>query len=105
MLKPSKVTPVNAFIMAEVINAAGVPGGVFNLVTGHGSVVGEALASHPEVDLVSFTGSTRTGKRISELAAQTVKRVTLELGGKSASIILEDADLAAAVKGTMTACV
>ena len=105
VLKPSKVTPVNAFIMAEVIDAAGVPGGVFNLVTGHGSVVGEALASHPEVDLVSFTGSTRTGKRISELAAQTVKRVTLELGGKSASIILEDADLAAAVKGTMIACV
>jgi betaine-aldehyde dehydrogenase len=104
VLKPSKVTPVNAFIFAEIIDAAGVPGGVFNLVTGHGSVVGEALASHPEVDLVSFTGSTRTGKRISELAAQTVKRVTLELGGKSASVILEDADLAAAVKGTMSAC-
>ncbi len=104
VLKPSKVAPVNAFILAEIIDAAGVPGGVFNLVTGHGSVVGEALASHPEVDLVSFTGSTRTGKRISELAAQTVKRVTSELGGKSASVILEDADLAAAVKGTMSAC-
>jgi aldehyde dehydrogenase (NAD+) len=77
---------------------------VFNLVTGHGPLVGEALVAHPEVDLVSFTGSTRAGKRISELAAQTVKRVTLELGGKSASVILEDADLAAAVKGTVSAC-
>jgi len=104
VLKPSKVTPVNAFILTEIIDAAGVPAGVFNLVTGHGSVVGEALASHPDVDLVSITGSTRSGKRVSELAAQTVKRVTLELGGKSASIILEDADLAAAVKGTMSAC-
>ena len=104
VLKPSSVAPLNAFIFAEIIDAAGLPKGVFNLVTGHGSLVGEALVSHPEVDLVSFTGSTRAGKRISELAAQTVKRVTLELGGKSASVILDDADLAAAVKGTVSAC-
>ncbi len=75
VLKPSKVAPLNAFIFAEIIDAAGLPNGVFNLITGHGSVVGEALVGHPEVDLVSFTGSTRAGKRISELAAQTVKRV------------------------------
>ena len=104
VLKPSKVAPLNAFIFAEIIDAAGLPKGVFNLVSGHGSLVGEALVGHPEVDLVSFTGSTRAGKRISELAAQTVKRVTLELGGKSASVILDDADLAAAVKGTVSAC-
>ena len=104
VLKPSSVAPLNAFIFAEIIDAAGLPKGVFNLVTGQGSLVGEALVSHPEVDLVSFTGSTRAGKRISELAAQTVKRVTLELGGKSASVILDDADLAAAVKGTVSAC-
>jgi betaine-aldehyde dehydrogenase len=77
---------------------------VFNLVNGLGPVVGEVLASHPEVDMVSFTGSTRAGKRVAELAAASVKRVTLELGGKSASVILPDADLAAAVKGTIGAC-
>jgi betaine-aldehyde dehydrogenase len=104
VLKPSEVAPVNAFIFAEILHAAGVPKGVFNLVTGVGPVVGEALAKHPEVDMVSFTGSTRAGKRVTELAAQTVKRVALELGGKSASVILEDADLAAAVKGTIGAC-
>jgi len=104
VLKPSEVAPLNAFILAEVIDAAGLPKGVFNLVTGVGPVVGEALAKHPEVDMVSFTGSTRAGKRVSELAAQTVKRVALELGGKSASIVLDDADLAAAVKGTISAC-
>ncbi len=104
VLKPSRVAPLNAFIFAEIIDDADLPNGVFNLLTGHGSLVGEALVAHPEVDLVSFTGSTRAGKRISELAAQTVKRVTLELGGKSASVILDDADLAAAVKGTVSAC-
>jgi betaine-aldehyde dehydrogenase len=77
---------------------------VFNVVTGFGPVVGEALVKHAEVDMISFTGSTRAGKRISELAAQMIKRVTLELGGKSASIILDDADLATAVKGTVTNC-
>ncbi|WP_454764027.1 aldehyde dehydrogenase family protein [Cupriavidus campinensis] len=104
VLKPSEVAPLNAFVLAEVIEAAGLPPGVFNLVTGYGPVVGEVLASHPEVDMVSFTGSTRAGKRVSELAAQTVKRVALELGGKSASIILDDADLPQAVKGTIGAC-
>jgi acyl-CoA reductase-like NAD-dependent aldehyde dehydrogenase len=104
VLKPSEIAPFNAFILAEVVHEAGLPPGVFNLVTGFGPVVGEALVKHPEVDMISFTGSTRAGKRISEVAAQTVKRVTLELGGKSASIILDDADLAAAVKGTVTNC-
>jgi betaine-aldehyde dehydrogenase len=104
VLKPSEIAPLNAFILAEVIHAAALPRGAFNLVTGYGPVVGEALARHPQVDMISFTGSVRAGKRVSELASQTVKRVTLELGGKSASIILEDADLAAAVKGTVNAC-
>jgi aldehyde dehydrogenase (NAD+) len=104
VLKPSEVAPLNAFILAEVVHAAGLPAGAFNLVTGYGPVVGEALARHPDVDMVSFTGSVRAGKRVAELGAQTVKRVTLELGGKSASIILDDADLAQAVKGTVNAC-
>ena len=104
VLKPSEVAPFNAFILAEVIEASGLPKGVFNLVTGFGPAIGEALVKHPEVDVVSFTGSTRAGKRISELASQTVKRVALELGGKSASLILDDADLAAAVKGTVNGC-
>jgi acyl-CoA reductase-like NAD-dependent aldehyde dehydrogenase len=104
VLKPSEIAPFNAFILADVVHEAGLPAGVFNLVTGFGPVVGEALVKHPEVDMISFTGSTRAGKRISEVAAQMVKRVTLELGGKSASIILDDADLAAAVKGTVTNC-
>lgn len=104
VLKPSEVAPFNAFILAEVIEAAGLPRGVFNLVTGTGPAVGEALVKHPDVDMISFTGSTRAGKRISELAAQGVKRVALELGGKSASLILDDADLAQAVKGTVNGC-
>ena len=104
VLKPSEVAPFNAFILAEVVEAAGLPKGVFNLVTGFGPAAGEALVKHPDVDMISFTGSTRAGKRISEVAAQTVKRVALELGGKSASVILEDADLAAAVKGTVNGC-
>ena len=95
VLKPSEVAPLNAFILAEIIDEVGLPAGVFNLVTGTGPVVGEAIAAHPDVDMVSFTGSTRAGKRVSELAAQTVKRVALELGGKSANVILDDADLAA----------
>jgi len=104
VLKPSEVAPFNSFALAEVIEAAGLPKGVFNLVTGFGPAVGEALVKHPHVDMISFTGSTRAGKRISEVAAQTVKRVALELGGKSASVILDDADLAAAVKGTVNGC-
>ena len=97
VLKPSEVAPLNAFILADVINDVGLPNGVFNLVTGVGPVVGERIAEHPDVDMVSFTGSTRAGKRVSEVASQTVKRVALELGGKSPNIILEDADLSKAV--------
>src|SRR3954463_5014191 len=104
VLKPSEIAPFNAFILAEAIEAAGVPAGVFNLVTGYGQPAGEALVKHPGVDMISFTGSTRAGKRISELAAQSVKRVALELGGKSAPGVLDDADLAAAVKGTVNGC-
>ena len=104
VLKPSEIAPVNAMILAEIIHEAGLPPGVFNLVNGMGPVVGEVLATHPEVDMVSFTGSTRAGKRVSELASQSVKRVALELGGKSASVILDDADFEAAVKGTVAAC-
>ncbi len=104
VLKPSEVAPLNAFLLADAVHRAGLPAGVFNLVSGYGPEVGEAMASHPDVDMISFTGSTRAGKRVSELAAQTVKRVALELGGKSASVILDDADLAAAVKGTVNAC-
>jgi betaine-aldehyde dehydrogenase len=104
VLKPSEVAPLNAFILAEIVDAAGVPAGVFNLISGTGASVGEALVQHPDVDMVSFTGSTRAGRRISELAAGTVKRVALELGGKSPSIVLEDADLAAAVKTTVNVC-
>ncbi|MFN0306141.1 MAG: aldehyde dehydrogenase family protein [Burkholderiales bacterium] len=104
VLKPSEVAPINAFILAEIIDSVGLPKGVFNLVTGYGPVVGEAMARHAEVDMVSFTGSTRAGKRVSEVAAQSVKRVALELGGKSAAIVLDDADLAGAIKGTVSAC-
>ena len=104
VLKPSEVAPFNAFILAEAIEAAGLPQGVFNLVTGFGANAGEALVKHRDVDMISFTGSTRAGKRISELAAQSVKRVALELGGKSASVVLDDADLATAVKGTVNGC-
>lgn len=104
VLKPSEVAPLTAFVLAEIANEAGLPPGVFNLVTGLGPVVGEALASHPEVDMISFTGSTRAGKRVSELAAQSVKRVALELGGKSANIILDDADFDKAVRGGVSNC-
>jgi acyl-CoA reductase-like NAD-dependent aldehyde dehydrogenase len=104
VLKPSEIAPLNAMILAEIIHDAGLPPGVFNLVNGAGPVVGEVLASHPEVDMVSFTGSTRAGKRVAELASQSIKKVALELGGKSASVILDDADFEAAIKGTLSAC-
>ncbi len=104
VLKPSEVAPLNAFILAEVIDEIGLPPGVFNLVTGTGPVVGEALASHPGVDMVHFTGSTRAGKRVSELASQRVARVALELGGKSPNIILDDADLERAVRAGVGNC-
>ena len=104
VLKPSEVAPLNAFVLAEVIHEAGLPAGVFNLVTGTGPVVGEAIASHPEVDMVSFTGSTRAGRRVSELASQSVKPVALELGGKSPNVILDDADLETAVTDGVAKC-
>ncbi len=104
VLKPTEVAPLTAFILAEICEDVGLPAGVFNLVTGYGPTVGEAIASHPGVDMVSFTGSTRAGKRVSELAAQTIKRVSLELGGKSANIILDDADFERAVKSGVGAC-
>src|SRR6202453_1953036 len=104
VLKPSEVAPLNAFALAEVIDEVGLPAGVFNLVTGVGPVVGEAIASHPLVDMVSFTGSTRAGKRVMELASNSVKRVSLELGGKSANILLDDADFAKAVPDGLNKC-
>jgi len=104
VLKPSEVAPLNAFILAEILDDIGLAPGVFNLVTGVGPVVGEAIASHPLVDMVSFTGSTRAGKRVMQLASEGVKRVALELGGKSPNVILEDADLAAAVPAGVAAC-
>jgi acyl-CoA reductase-like NAD-dependent aldehyde dehydrogenase len=104
VLKPSEVAPLNAFVLAEIIDEAGLPAGVFNLVSGIGPVVGEAIAAHPDVDMVSFTGSTRAGKRVAEVAAATVKKVALELGGKSANVILPDADLEKAVSAGVTNC-
>jgi aldehyde dehydrogenase (NAD+) len=104
VLKPSGVVPLNAFILAEVIEAAELPAGAFNLVTGSGGEVGEAIAAHPGIDIVSFTGSTKAGKRVSELAADTVKAVTMELGGKSPNVILDDADLATAVPDGVAKC-
>ena len=94
VLKPSEVAPVNAFILAEIMDDIGFPPGVFNLVTGVGPVVGEALAAYPDVDMISFTGSTRAGRRVSELASPSIKKVALELGGKSPNVLLDDADFA-----------
>lgn len=98
VIKPSEQTPLQDLVMAQIMHDAGLPAGVFNLVIGAGPVVGAAIASHPDIDMVSFTGSTRAGKLIAQSAAETVKRVTQELGGKSPYIITEDADLEAAVK-------
>jgi len=103
-LKPSEVVPLNAFILAEIVEAVGLPPGVFNMVTGTGPTVGEAIAGHPEVDMVSFTGSTRAGRRVSELASASVKPVALELGGKSPNVILDDADLGQAVPDGVAKC-
>jgi len=104
VLKPSEVAPLDAIIFAEVLDAAGVPPGVFNLVNGTGPDVGQVMAEHPDVDMVSFTGSTRAGVMVAKAAAETVKRVSQELGGKSPNIILPDADLAAAVSQGVRAC-
>ena len=97
VLKPSEVAPLSSYLYAEILHEAGVPAGVFNLVNGDGPTVGTALSVHPDVDMMSFTGSTRAGSLVAQNAAPTVKRVTQELGGKSPNIILEDADLGAAV--------
>ena len=104
VLKPSEVAPLNAIIFAEILHEAGVPAGVFNLVNGDGATVGAAIASHPGIDMVSFTGSTRAGTQVAKNAADTVKRVAQELGGKSANIILDDADLKRAVEGGVRSC-
>ena len=104
VLKPSEMAPLSAVMLAEIIHEAGVPAGVFNLVNGDGPTVGEAIAAHPEIDMVSFTGSTGAGIRVAKLAADTVKRVAQELGGKSANIILPDADIAASVAAGVHAC-
>lgn len=104
VLKPSEVAPLSAMLFAEIVHEAGVPPGVFNLVNGDGPTVGEAIAAHPEIDMVSFTGSTGAGVRVAKLAADTVKRVAQELGGKSANIILPDADVEAAVTAGVHAC-
>jgi aldehyde dehydrogenase (NAD+) len=104
VLKPSEIAPLSAMMLTEIIDDAGLPAGVFNLVNGDGPTVGEAIASHPDIDMVSFTGSTAAGVRVAKLAADTVKRVAQELGGKSANIILDDADLEASVIAGVHAC-
>ncbi len=104
VLKPSEIAPINALIFAEVMHAAGVPAGVFNLVNGTGPEVGQVLAAHKDVDMMSFTGSTRAGTIVAREAAATVKRVCQELGGKSANILLEDVDLESAVRQGIGAC-
>ncbi len=104
VLKPSEVAPLSAFALAEIFDDIGLRAGVFNLVTGLGPLVGEALVRHPDVDMVSFTGSTAAGKRVMALAAETVKKVSLELGGKSAFVVLDDADLPKAVKVGLANC-
>ena len=104
ILKPSKEAPLSAFILADILHEIGLPSGVFNLISGHGSEIGNYMSSHPEVDMVSFTGSTGAGISVSEAAATTVKRVTLELGGKSANVALEDADPTLVAKKAIGAC-
>jgi aldehyde dehydrogenase (NAD+) len=104
VLKPSEIAPLSAYLFTQILHDAGVPPGVFNLVNGDGRTVGAALAAHPDVDMISFTGSTRAGVAVAIAAAPTVKRVTQELGGKSANIVLDDADLENAVKHGVQTC-
>jgi len=104
VLKPSEFAPLSSYLLAEILHESGVPAGVFNLVSGDGPTVGAAISSHPDVDMVSFTGSTRAGVAVAQAAAPSVKRVTQELGGKSANIILDDADLEKAVKLGVQEC-
>lgn len=104
VVKPSEVAPLSAFILGEVVVDAAVPPGVVNIVTGTGPTVGEALVLHPDVAMVSLTGSTRAGRRVFELASRSIKRLSLELGGKSASLVLDNADLERAVGATVSSC-
>lgn len=104
ILKPSELTPLSAMLYAEIIDEAGFPAGAFNLVNGDGVGVGQAMSSHPEIDMISFTGSTRAGVDITKMAADAVKKVTLELGGKSPNIVFADADLEEAVSGGVQEC-
>lgn len=104
VLKPSEVAPLDAILFADILTEAGVPPGVFNLVNGDGPSVGHAISTHPGIHMVSFTGSTRAGIQVAKAAADTVKRVTQELGGKSPNIILDDADLATVVKAGVEHC-
>jgi aldehyde dehydrogenase (NAD+) len=104
VLKPSEFSPLTALIFAEIIHEAGVPAGVFNLVNGSGPVVGATLSAHPDVDMISITGSTRAGIDVATQASPTIKRVTQELGGKSANIILDDADFPKAIPEAVAAC-
>jgi len=101
VLKPASATPLSALILGEAAKAAGIPKGVINIITGPGSELGDTLCTHPDVDKIAFTGSTQVGKQIMKLASDTIKKVTLELGGKSANIILDDADLDLAVEGAI----
>src|SRR5207248_1724318 len=105
ILKPSEIAPLSAYLFAQILHDAGLPPGVFNMVNGDGVTVGAAISSHPDVDMVSFTGSTRAGVAVATAAAPTVKRVTQELGGKSANIILDDADIAQTVAAGVQGCV
>jgi aldehyde dehydrogenase (NAD+) len=104
VLKPSELAPLSAYLFTEILHEAGVPPGVFNLVNGDGPTVGAAISSHPDIEMVSFTGSTRAGVAVASAAAPAVKRVTQELGGKSANIILDDADLSNAVEEGVRSC-
>ncbi len=104
VLKPAELAPINAFMLADIIDEVGLPPGVFNLVNGPGTEIGEAMVKSPGIDMISFTGSTEVGKKIGALAAQDIKRVALELGGKSATVILEDANLSSAISGGLFMC-
>jgi aldehyde dehydrogenase (NAD+) len=104
VLKPSEIAPMSALLFAEILHEAGVPAGVFNLINGDGPTVGEAMSAHPGIDMMSFTGSTRAGIAVAKAAADTVKRVSQELGGKSANIVLDDADLQKAVAQGVSSC-
>ncbi|MDG3012560.1 aldehyde dehydrogenase family protein [Rhodococcus sp. D2-41] len=104
VLKPTEVAPLITYALVDIFHEIGLPAGVLNLVSGYGPVVGEAIAGHPEVDMVTFTGSTRAGRRVATVAAETIKKVALELGGKSANVILDDADLTTAVTDGVGKC-